>query len=382
MRKITTLIAFFVIVFTFSIEAQVVKDAWSVGFGFTYPKYINHNLGWTSNINYGGHLSIRRYFSEHVAIKGTARYLYLEGFYPLAANNKQKASTTFLSGQVDVMYYFAPCEIISPYIVAGLGGGLYSPKDGPDAKAIGDNQFDHFINFGFGAEYRIDDNWNLVGELSFATLANTKFDGAYGAGPGGGLLGGSFDSYATFDLGVNYFFDKGEPSKICQLYDGIKIDNPNDPVDYERIENIVKKYIPREIVKEVPAKIDGGVNNSAYGYNSKDETWVLVGINFDNNSTKFTAESYPILFHAALVMLQNPEIKVEIQGHTDNIGSESSNQKLSEKRADAVKNYLVARGVKADRIKTVGYGEKNPISDNKTADGRAMNRRIEFKVIN
>jgi len=81
-------------------------------------------------------------------------------------------------------------------------------------------------------------------------------------------------------------------------------------------------------------------------------------------------------------MLQNPDLKVEVQGHTDNIGSESSNQKLSEKRAEVVKNYLVARGVKADRIKVVGYGEKNPIADNKTADGRAMNRRIEFKVIN
>nr|HPN39861.1 OmpA family protein [Melioribacteraceae bacterium] len=265
----------------------------------------------------------------------------------------------------------------------GLGGGMFSTDNGPDTKMIdNDSEFEHFINFGFGAEYKIDENWNLVGELNFTTVANTKFDGAYGAGPGGGLLGGQYDSYAAFDLGVNYFFDKGEPSKICQLYDGIKIDNPNDPVDYERIENIVKKYIPREIVKEVPAKVDGGVNNSTYGYNAKEDSWVLVGINFDNNSSKFTAESYPILFHAALVMLQNPDIKIEVQGHTDNIGSESSNQTLSEKRAQAVKNYLVARGVKADRIKTVGYGEKNPISDNKTADGRAMNRRIEFKVIN
>lgn len=382
MRKITTLIAFFVAVFTFSIEAQVVKDAWSFGFGFTYPKYINHNLGWTSNINYGGHLSISRYFSEHVALKGTARYLYLEGFYG-PRNAKQKEYTTFLQGQLDLLYYFVPCETLSPYVLFGLGGGMYKTHNGPDSKTINEtSEWDHFINFGIGAEYKYDENWNIVAQLGFATIANTKFDGAWGAAPGGGLLGGSFDSYATFDLGVNYFFDKGEPSKICQLYDGLKVENQNDPVDYERIENIVKKYIPREIVKEVPAKLDGGVNNAPYGYNAKDDTWVLVGINFDNNSTKFTAESYPILFHAALVLLQNPDLKVEVQGHTDNIGSDASNQKLSERRAEAVKNYLVARGVKADRIKTVGYGEKNPIADNKTAEGRAMNRRIEFKVIN
>ncbi len=382
MRKISTLIAFFILFLSFSINAQAVKDAWSVGFGVTYPKYISHNLGWTSNINYGGHVSVSRYFSEHVAVKGDLKYLYLEGFYTNAANKKITASTSTFALDLNLLYYLTPCEVVSPYFLAGLGAVMFSPSDGPDAVAIGDNTLDYTINFGVGAEYKIDENWTLIGELAFSSVANTKFDGAYGAGNGGGLIGGEFDSYATFDLGVNYFFEKGEPSKICQLYDGIKIDNPNDPVDYERIENIVKKYIPREIVKEVPAKDNGGVNNSAYGYNATDNSWVLVGVNFDNNSSKFTAESYPILFHTALVMLQNPDIKVEVQGHTDNIGSEGSNQKLSERRADVVKNYLIARGVKADRIKTVGYGEKNPIADNKTADGRAMNRRIEFKVIN
>ncbi len=384
MRRITTIIAFFVLVLSYSVDAQVVKDAWSVGFGFTYPKYMNHNLDWTSNINYGGHVSIRRYFSEHIAIKGTARYLYLEGFYlpaGLPTSKKVTASTTALTGELDVMYYFVPCEIISPYITAGFGGSLFSPKNGPDAKSIGDNQIDHFISFGFGAEYKYDENWNIVAELNFQTMADTKFDGVYGAAPAGGILGGMFDSYGTFDIGVNYFFDKGEPSKICQLYEGLKIENPCEPTDYERIENIVKKYIPREIIKEVPVKQEGGVNNSAYGYNATDDTWVLVGLNFDNNSSKFTAESYPVLFHAALVMLQNPALNVEVQGYTDNIGSEKSNQTLSEKRAESVKNYLIARGVKGDRITTVGYGEKNPMADNKTADGRAMNRRIEFKVV-
>ncbi|MFH0736859.1 MAG: OmpA family protein [bacterium] len=383
MRKISTIIALFILVLSYTTEAQVVKDAWSVGFGFTYPKYINHNLDWTSNINYGGHVSVRRYFSEHIAIKGTARYLYLEGFYfAPGATKKTTASTTSLTGGIDVIYYFVPCEIISPYITAGFGGSLYSTKDGPNSKAIGDNQIDHFISFGFGAEYKYDENWNIVAELSLQSMADTKFDGAYGAGPAGGLIGGMFDSYAAFDLGVNYFFDKGEVSKICQLYEGLKVENPSEPVDYERIENLVKKYIPREIIKEVPAKQEGGVNNSAYGYNATDNTWILVGVNFENNSTKFTAESYPILFHSALVMLQNPEIKVEVQGYTDNIGSEKSNQTLSEKRAESVKNYLMARGVKGDRIKTVGFGESSPIADNKTADGRAMNRRIEFKVVN
>jgi OOP family OmpA-OmpF porin len=151
-----------------------------------------------------------------------------------------------------------------------------------------------------------------------------------------------------------------------------------EPVDYERIENIVKKYIPREVVKEVV--VGEKEKKPTYGYNAEEDKWVLVGVNFGFNSAKLQQEAYPVLFHAAVVLLQNPQLEVEIQGYTDNIGSAEYNKRLSQKRAQVVKDYLVARGVSASRLTAVGYGEKMPIADNKTAEGRAMNRRIEFKV--
>ncbi len=81
-------------------------------------------------------------------------------------------------------------------------------------------------------------------------------------------------------------------------------------------------------------------------------------------------------------MLQdNPDIKVEIAGHTDSIGTQEYNQRLSQARAEAVARWLVEHGVDSTRIVAVGYGESQPIADNGTEEGRALNRRVTFKII-
>lgn len=104
----------------------------------------------------------------------------------------------------------------------------------------------------------------------------------------------------------------------------------------------------------------------------------LRGINFEFNSARLLPSSEDTLKFVAAGLLANPEIHIEISGHTDNIGSAKANELLSLRRAEAVKNYLVSRGVAVDRLTPVGYGFTRPISDNGTEDGRARNRRIEF----
>ncbi|HEX9597643.1 MAG TPA: OmpA family protein [Anaerolineales bacterium] len=112
---------------------------------------------------------------------------------------------------------------------------------------------------------------------------------------------------------------------------------------------------------------------------------VLRGINFDFDKSNIKAEFRPVLDEAAKMLSDNPNIKVLIEGHTDSRGTDAYNLRLSDRRANAVKQYLVSRGVDAGRLDTVGKGESEPVADNMkngrdNPEGRAMNRRAELKV--
>jgi outer membrane protein OmpA-like peptidoglycan-associated protein len=105
---------------------------------------------------------------------------------------------------------------------------------------------------------------------------------------------------------------------------------------------------------------------------------VLEGVNFDSGKATLKAESEEPLGKVLRTLLENPEVEVEIQGHTDNQGKAAMNRDLSQRRADTVKAWLVERGVAPERMTTKGFGPDQPVADNTTPEGRAQNRRIEF----
>jgi outer membrane protein OmpA-like peptidoglycan-associated protein len=107
----------------------------------------------------------------------------------------------------------------------------------------------------------------------------------------------------------------------------------------------------------------------------------LQGIQFETGKDVIIKTSYPILDKVVSVMNDNKEYNLEINGHTDNVGNDARNLALSQKRADAVKAYLVKKGIETSRMTATGFGETKPVEDNKTAAGKAKNRRVEFKVI-
>jgi OmpA-OmpF porin, OOP family len=105
-------------------------------------------------------------------------------------------------------------------------------------------------------------------------------------------------------------------------------------------------------------------------------------VQFETGTAVLRGESAAILTAVAAALAQHPEIElIEIQGHTDDTGTPEFNQRLSQERAEAVLSWLVAQGIQASRLRPIGYGQSRPLSQNSSEAGRAMNRRVEFRII-
>jgi OOP family OmpA-OmpF porin len=106
----------------------------------------------------------------------------------------------------------------------------------------------------------------------------------------------------------------------------------------------------------------------------------LEGTHFDFDKSTLKPEAIPKLEEAVRIMSENPGIKVNIEGHTDSVGADEYNMRLSDRRAQAVESFMVTKGVAADRLTPKGYGESRPVATNDTAAGRAQNRRVDLIV--
>jgi outer membrane protein OmpA-like peptidoglycan-associated protein len=111
------------------------------------------------------------------------------------------------------------------------------------------------------------------------------------------------------------------------------------------------------------------------------QTLVINNLFFDFAEHNLLPESYPELERLVKSMQENANMKIKIDGHTDNVGTHQANMELSTKRADAVKQFLVSKGVAENRIQTKGFGATKPIASNNTDEGRAKNRRVECTIV-
>jgi OOP family OmpA-OmpF porin len=347
-------------------QSQTVTDSWASGFGLSFPRY--HSVNITSlNSDYGAYLSIQRNFSEYVGLRLKGGYSHLQGQWNDASDHLIKETTNLLTGDLDLIYYLVPCASVSPYLFAGIGGNYKNITNG-QTRSEDINKFGSQLNVGGGAEFRINPNWSLVTEFGYHVTNNSGLDGTIVPAELNGR-----DSYLVLSAGVNFLFGKGEPSKLCEPCQQVTVPEMKDLTDYNRIEEMIEKHIPKEVIKEVVV--------DRYIMSISNDRLVLVGVNFAFDKSDLLPESYPVLDKAVKLLSDQPAVKVEIEGYTDYIGTKVYNQELSVDRAQRVKDYLVSKGIAANRLTTVGYGKNNPVETNKTEEGRAMNRRIVFKIL-
>jgi outer membrane protein OmpA-like peptidoglycan-associated protein len=103
---------------------------------------------------------------------------------------------------------------------------------------------------------------------------------------------------------------------------------------------------------------------------------------FETGKWTLLAKSFPKLNDVVSILKDNPSFKVQIDGHTDYVGTDEYNQTLSDHRAAAVKAFFVSKGIAENRLSSAGYGESRPVADNKTSAGRSKNRRVEMTLRN
>ena len=216
----------------------------------------------------------------------------------------------------------------------------------------------------------------------------------------GGIIGGSIgcfyceaekiDGDSDGD-GVADSKDKcpGTPKGIKVVFDGCPLDSDKDGVPDHKDD--CPGTPERVKVDRSGCPLDGDGDGVYDGLDKCPRTpkgasanefgcWVCKDVNFDFDKWDIKPESHKGLDQQVTFLKQNMNLIVEIQGHTDNVGDKNYNQALSEKRANAVKDYLIEKGITKDRLSSKGYGMTIPFASNDTEEGRAKNRRVQFSA--
>ncbi len=246
---------------------------------------------------------------------------------------------------------------ITPYVL--LGGGYEMLSEDVDAQPD-----QAFMQAGLGFKYRLSRSFNLALE----GRALYKFDTEH------------IDYVTTFGVGMMLGYpSEPKPQKEPK---SVQTPKPKEKPKSAKLV-VVENHKAKEQLIPMPSA-QKVIENIEECKNSQDPHCVhayRLKVFFDYDKADIKPQYRPELEKLVEVMKKREDVKLEVEGHTDSIGTYEYNQKLSQRRADAIKRYLVSRGIDANRIKAIGYGEKRPIATNMYKDGRAKNRRVVAKFL-
>jgi OOP family OmpA-OmpF porin len=261
---------------------------------------------------------------------------------------------TAWNNRIDGIFYFP----MNAKLKLLVGGGWTGTRYYSDTTL---NEFDSGGNAVVGFKYCFNDRWAM------RTDVNADFKD-----PSDQTLSGERTRTYNLRLGFSRFL--GGPSRNSPCY--IAPPPPPAPVIVAPAPTPAPPppMAPTPVMQETPTPQQPAA--PAKPAPTRRELLTLRGAAFEFDKSSLTALAKDTLSQVANTLRNFPDAKIEIQGHTDWIGSETYNQALSERRANAVRDYFVSVGINAARITTIGYGESKPVATNETAAGRAENRRV------
>ncbi|WP_369854636.1 OmpA family protein [Candidatus Thalassolituus haligoni] len=274
--------------------------------------------------------------------------------------------------QLKGLYFFGE-RALKPYLTAGYGIETF---DVPQDSAFDEKT--HVLTWGAGLQYDLREDLFGRAELHVDEMSDES------------------NEHGVFMLEVGYRFGNDSGTTVTRVKETTK--EAYEPVKQKVAEvkaPVKEKVAPviAPVVVQKPADSDGdgvpdvkdqcqatitGAKVNAKGcavFEGK-----LSGVNFESGSARLTANASTILDNAAAELRKYPDAMIEIAAFTDSQGAEAFNLRLSQQRADSVRNYLIGKGLAAGQLTARGYGEASPVASNETATGRAENRRVELSV--
>ncbi|SPD72785.1 conserved exported hypothetical protein [uncultured Desulfobacterium sp.] len=319
-------------------EGSITLSPFAGGYRFDHDQHLHHAPNFGLGIGYN--------FDENLGIEAVYNYLETDarsvGSY-LGVNAGDVDGNLY---RVDLLYHFMPEGEFVPFLAAGVGGISLTPQRNG-------TENDFIVNYGAGLKYFLTDSIALRGDVRHMI------------------------PFEDNDSSNNLYYTAG----LTFYFGGSKAAEPQAaPVEPPKPVKVVEK--PKDSdgdgVFDNEDKCPGtpkGATVNEFG------CWVIKNVHFDFDKYNIKPQYYPDLDQVVTVLEKNPGLNVEVQGHTDNMGTEQYNQRLSERRAMAVMNYFVDKGIAKGRLSASGYGFSKPVTTNDTEEGRAKNRRVQLNPV-